>query len=103
MCPSWAHFFSRCKMILTLEETKKYLKVDYDDEDEQIKDLIQAAEIYLKQATGKEFDSTNHLAKLYCKCLVYEWFRYKGVMGDKTVSDKTKYTLQSIALQLKYT
>ena len=23
MCPSWAHFFSRCKMILTLEETKK--------------------------------------------------------------------------------
>ena len=85
-------------MILTLEETKKYLKVDYDDEDEEIKDLIQAAEIYLKQATGKEFDSTN-----YCKCLVYEWFRYKGVMGDKTVSDKTKYTLQSIALQLKYT
>ena len=41
-------------MILTLEETKKYLKVDYDDEDEEIKDLIQAAEIYLKQATGKE-------------------------------------------------
>ena len=82
-------------MILTLEETKKYLKVDYDDEDEEIKDL--------KQATGKEFDSTNYLAKLYCKCLVYEWFRYKGVMGDKTVSDKTKYTLQSIALQLKYT
>ena len=90
-------------MILTLEETKKYLKEDYDDEDEEIKDLIQAAEIYLKQATGKEFDSTNYLAKLYCKCLVYEWFRYKGVMGDKTVSDKTKYTLQSIALQLKYT
>lgn len=89
-------------MILTLEETKKYLKVDYDDEDEEIKDLIQASEIYLKQATGKEFDSTNPLAKLYCKCLVYEWFRYKGVMGDKTVSDKTKYTLQSIALQLKY-
>ena len=58
-------------MILTLEETKKYLKVDYDDEDEEIKDLIQAAEIYLKQATGKEFDSTNPLAKLYCKCLVY--------------------------------
>lgn len=29
-------------MILTLEETKKYLKVDYDDEDEEIKDLIQA-------------------------------------------------------------
>ena len=90
-------------MILTLEETKKYLKVDYDDEDEEIKDLIQAAEIYLKQATGKEFDSTNPLAIVYCKCLVYEWFRYKGVMGDKTVSDKTKYTLQSIALQLKYT
>ena len=64
---------------------------------------IDITEIYLKQATGKEFDSTNYLAKLYCKCLVYEWFRYKGVMGDKTVSDKTKYTLQGIALQLKYT
>lgn len=89
-------------MILTLQETKEFLKVDYDDEDMFLQGLIQASEQYLKNATGKTFDSTNELAKLYCKVLVNEWFKDRCLMQDQKTSDKVRFTLQSILAQLTY-
>jgi uncharacterized phage protein (predicted DNA packaging) len=89
-------------MILTLEEAKDFLKVDYDDEDIFIQDLINASEQYLKNATGKTFDSTNQLAKLYCSVLVNEWFKDRGLMQDAKTSDKVRFTLASILRQLEY-
>lgn len=88
--------------ILTLKETKEFLKVDYEDEDILIESLIEASEIYLKNATGIEFDNTNPLAKLYCRVLIYEWFRDKNLMKEEKVSNQVKFTLQSILLQLQY-
>lgn len=92
-------------MILTLEEVKEYLKIDYDDEDLLLTSLIEVAEQYLYNATGKKFNK-NVLAKLYCKVLVYEWYKDRGftmkISKTSNVSDKTRYTLQSILLQLKY-
>lgn len=89
-------------MILTLQEAKDFLKVDYDDEDVFIQDLIIASEQYLKNATGKKFDSTNQLAKLYCKVLINEWFKDRGLMQDAKTSDKVRFTLTSILRQLEY-
>ena len=89
-------------MILTLEETKNFLKVDFDDEDEEIQDCIDAAEEYLKSATGKEFTSENKRAKRYCKVLVNEWYKDRNLMQDKKTSDKVRFTLQSIINQLKF-
>lgn len=90
-------------MILTLQETKEFLKVDYEDEDIFIQSLINASEQYLQNATGKTFDSSNELAKLYCRVLVNDWFRDRSltITGNAlNVSDKVKYTLQSIFMQL---
>lgn len=92
-------------MILTLEEAKEFLKVDYEDEDRFIQSLIGASEEYLKNATGKEFNDNNQLAKLYCRVLINEWFRDRAltVTGNgANVSDKVRYTLQSILMQLKH-
>jgi uncharacterized phage protein (predicted DNA packaging) len=87
--------------ILTLEETKSWLHVDYEDSDTDIQLLIDAAEAYLLNATGKTFDNTNSLAKLYCRVLVTDWFENKGLMEDNKVSDKVRFTLKSIMLQLQ--
>lgn len=89
-------------MILELEETKKYLKVDFDDEDILIESLISASELYIKNATGKDFGHNNPLAVLYCKVLVYEWYKDKSLMAESKVSEKVKFTLQSILVQLQY-
>lgn len=85
-------------MILTLEEVKEYLKIDYDDEDNLLLELISTAENYLYNATGTHFDSSNRLAKLYCRVLVNEWYKDRGLTGNS----KVRYTLQSILTQLKY-
>lgn len=93
-------------MILELQEVKDYLKIDYDDEDTLLNDLIIAAENYLYNATGKHYDSSNQLAKLYCRVLVNEWFKDRGLVmttsKNMNASEKIRYTLQSILLQLKY-
>lgn len=89
-------------MILTLKEAKEYLKVDFDDEDDEIQDCIDAAEEYLKAATGKEFSSENKRAKRYCKVLVNEWYKDRGLMEDGKVTKKVRFTLTSIMTQLKY-
>ncbi|AJA42862.1 phage gp6-like head-tail connector protein [Clostridium tetani] len=89
-------------MILTLEETKEFLKVDYSDEDNYIQDLINASELYLKNSTGKSYDNTNPLAKLFCKVLVSDWYDNRGFMEENKVTTKVRYTIQSIIVQLSY-
>ncbi|PGT58478.1 DNA-packaging protein, partial [Bacillus cereus] len=51
-------------MVLTLEEAKKYLRVDGDEEDDLITSFVTAAEIYIKNATSKNVDLKSELAKL---------------------------------------
>ena len=88
--------------IMDLDEAKAFLKVDYNDEDLTIESLIMASEMYLKNATGKEFTNKNQLAVLYCKVLINEWFSNRELMEGKDVSEKVRFTLQSILLQLQY-
>lgn len=90
-------------MIVSLEEIKNYLRVDYNDEDPYIQELIQASELYLKNVTGKVYDSTNPLAKLYCKALITDWFENRGLISESGDSDKVRHTLQDILSQLQYT
>ena len=100
-----AYYHERRKVLdgfITLESMKSYLRVDYDDDDDIILSLIEASREYLKNATGKYYDNTNYLAVLYCKTLVYEWYKDRNLMESKKTSDKVRFSLASILLQLKY-
>lgn len=90
-------------MIITLNEVKSYLRIDFDDDDNDLQDLIDCAEAYLQNATNKTFDSTNKLAKLYCKALIGDWYDDRALMESRKTSEKVKFTLSSIMLQLQYT
>lgn len=89
-------------MIINLNEAKSFLRIDTDDENSDIQSLIDASELYLKNATGKEFDSTNALAKLYCKVLITDLYDNRGLMADSKASEKVRFTLSSIMMQLQY-
>ncbi|MFR5267201.1 head-tail connector protein [Clostridium sp.] len=89
-------------MIVNLQEIKLFLQVDHEEEDLLIESLIAAAEVYLYNATGKKFTSENSLAILYCKVLINDWYKNRDLMEQKGVSDKVRFTLQSILLQLKH-
>ncbi len=85
--------------ILTLEETKMWLRVD-DDEDDIVEILKGAAETYLHNAVDVEFDGTNQLAKLYCLVLCADWYENRDLIGQQP-SEKVRFTVQSIMTQLQ--
>lgn len=89
--------------IITTQEAKDFLRIDDDSEDSLIESLVAGAELYLTNATGKTFDSTNPLAKLYTRVIITEWYENRGLMQSKDVSEKVRFTLQSIMFQLQYT
>jgi uncharacterized phage protein (predicted DNA packaging) len=86
--------------IVTLDEVKQWLRVDFIEDDELLTTLINAAEMYLKNATGITYDSTNHLAKLFCMTLISDWYENREMIGKAT--DQTRPIIQSILTQLTY-
>ena len=86
--------------IVTLDEVKQWLRVDFIEDDELLTTLINAAEMYLKNATGTSFDSTNHLAKLFCMTLISDWYENRELIGK--TSEQVRPILQSILAQLTY-
>lgn len=87
-------------MIITLEETKQYLRIDGEESDALITSLIEAAEIYLQNATGNQFDNTNHLAKLFCWVLITDWYENREHTGK--ASEKTRPIVESMLAQLRH-
>ncbi|MGE6344940.1 head-tail connector protein [Bacillus mycoides] len=86
-------------MVLTLEEAKKYLRVDGDEEDDLITSFITAAEIYIKNATGKNVDLKSELAKLAARILIAHWYENREAVGK---AEQLAFSLQSILVQLQY-
>lgn len=87
-------------MIITIDETKQYLRVDGNEDDVLIIALIDAAETYLTNATGNTFDDTNSLAKLFCWVLVTDWYENREYVGR--VSDKARVIVEAMLAQLSH-
>lgn len=86
-------------MILGMTDTREWLR-DYETQESTLQMLINAAEEYLENATGKDFDHSNNLAKLFCLVLVTDWNENRQMVGK--VSEKIRFTIDSMLLQLKY-
>lgn len=86
-------------MLVTLEEAKHHLRVDTDDDDAQITLLIQAAEEFIRNMTGKMFDSTNALAKTSCLFIISDMYENRTLNTDK-VGEKVRAIVTMILTQL---
>jgi uncharacterized phage protein (predicted DNA packaging) len=87
-------------MIVSLDEVKNWLRIDFSEDDALLTTLISAAEEYLKNATGITYDSTNHLAKLFCMTLISDWYENREMIGK--ASDQIRPIINSILMQLTY-
>ena len=84
--------------ILTLEEVKKYIHVNYDEDDEEIKGLILTAEAYIDGCVGtaykdpanyestEEYEKGRRIAALLQKKLVGDMYETRTT----TISSNTK-------------
>jgi len=90
-------------MAMTLDEVKLWLRVDGDDEDSVIADMIDAAKEYIKNGSGySNFDDPNKLADLAIKVLVTHWYENRGSVLIGSISKEIEFSLQSIMAQLSY-
>lgn len=89
-------------MLMTLEEMKKYLRIDsdYTEEDELITTLIESAEEMLINQTGLSLEqlSKSKLSKVYISKYVAEMFENRG--SSERTSSKTQNVLDAIIAQL---
>lgn len=91
-------------MIITLEEVKSYLRLDdYTEDDALIQLMIDNAEIYINNFVAIDETNENMLkqAKLLVLVLVSDMYENREMMANK-VSEKVRYTVQSIINQLMY-
>lgn len=89
--------------VLSLNEAKKYLRLDddYTDEDADIQPFIDAAEMYLINA-GCTLKPDDQLAKLAIKILVSNWYENRCIEITGPNFNKIKFSLDVIITQLKY-
>lgn len=86
-------------MVLKLEEAKAYLRVDGNEEDMLITSFITAAERYIKNATSKDVNLNDELAKLAARILIAHWYENREAVGK---AEQLAFSLQSILVQLQY-
>jgi len=92
--------------MLTVDEVKLYLRVDFADDDNLINLLISNAETYLRDSIEDydrkvANDSFKNKAKLAMLVLIADWYDNRNFTTSK-VEERTKYTIQSLIQQMKY-
>lgn len=76
-------------MILTLSEAKSKLRVDFDEDDELIQNLIDAVPEYLENKTGSRWDTDpiNPLVKTLAGFLLVTWYDGPQDSYEKTINN----------------
>lgn len=65
--------------MLTLEEAKGYLRIDFEDDDVFIEKLIKASERYIKN-TVSDYES-NELVDIVQLLLIQHWYYNRSIIG----------------------
>lgn len=90
---------------MELSMIKEYLKIDFDDDDRLLEMLLEAARKYLLDAIGYVPDETDERVKLILLVLISDWYEHREYIENNVsqkMSQKVRYTVHSIILQLQY-
>lgn len=82
------------------QKVKEYLRVDFDEDDGIIEQMMAAAENYIIAAVGK-YDSSNEKANMLFMALVQDLYDNRTLMVTEQQKKRMSYTFGSIILQLQ--
>lgn len=82
-----------------MEDVKNYLRIDGSEDDSILASLIDAAKIYLNNATGLEVNENDSLHRLAVCLLVANSYENRLPIGQ---GEKLAFSLESILLQMRY-
>ena len=88
--------------MMTLAEMKSYLKVDYNDDDNEITLMMNVAREYIIDAVG-ECDETIARVQLLMRVIVGELYEKRSMTFDmNSTNQKVQYVIRSIINQLSF-
>ena len=82
------------------QKVKEYLRVNFDEDDGIIEQMMAAAENYIIAAVGK-YDSSNEKANMLFMALVQDLYDNRTLMVTEQQKKRMSYTFGSIILQLQ--
>lgn len=72
---------------MTVEEIKKYLRVDDDFDDEIIEALQKAAIKYIQSKTGKTYKEDDEVWNLAIKLMIAHWYENREIQAVSSKSN----------------
>lgn len=88
--------------MLTLEEAKKYLRIEDEEEDVSISSLLSSSSLFLINATRPDVNTSGKLFKHAQLFLISHWYenRESYIIGQAV--NKLPFALDSLIKQLQY-
>lgn len=87
---------------LTRDDVKKYLRVDFTDDDTLIDRLMIAADEFLKGSIGATYDNTGERAKTLSLVVISDLYDNRGLHDDSAkVSNNVRRLVDDFSLQLR--
>ena len=73
-------------MTITLEETKKYLRIGHNVDDTYITELIAMSKNFIKQCTGVEYNNNDDVYKMAILQCVAHFYDKRETVSEKAVA-----------------
>lgn len=86
-------------MVIDIECVKGYLRIDFDDDDEYIKLLIEVAKEYIDDAVG-EYNEENARHNLILLNIISSLYENRS-FTNKNQSEKVSYSIKNMLMQLQ--
>lgn len=83
---------------MTLDFMKNALRVDYNDDDEMIQLMMEAADAYVADAIGNDYDRGDSRVEILKMALVQDMYQQRSFSAVK--NQKTAKLIRSIVAQL---
>lgn len=84
---------------MELEEIKKFIRVDYEDDDDFIKLIIEAAKEYIIASVGK-YDESIARHRLLLVTIVTDLYENRSYTIN-SLNEKIRHTINSMCMQLR--
>jgi len=89
--------------MLSLDEVKDFLRIDYTEDDILLSSFLLASENYILNATHSNADKGHELFKLAQRFLVAHWFENRNTVIVGSTTTSLDFALESLLLQISYT
>ncbi|SEM34895.1 uncharacterized phage protein (possible DNA packaging) [Mesobacillus persicus] len=89
--------------MVSLQDVKDFLRIDYPDDDSFLTSLLMASETYLVNATHSNVNKEDELFGIAQRFLIAHWHENRNTVLIGQTSKSLEFALESILTQLSYT